>query len=487
MKRSIISLFCALFVLSSCLLPKVYATQADGEPTEATEQAEETQPESNPQYTDVKTGSSIGLDATGALCGPYDTDFNAAAILLYEMNSGTMVYAKNIDGLRYPASLTKVMTCLLALELGNLEDSVTVSEGALKGLHPNGSSAKLIAGEIFTLDQLLYCLMIQSANDSAPVIAEHLAGSEEAFVELMNERAKELGCTGTHFENTHGLHNDNHFTTARDMAKIFTAALGHEKFREIYATTRYEIPPTNMNEDTRILSTTNYLISTNVTASYYDSRVIGGKTGFTTPAGRCVMVTAEKNDLRYLCVVMGAENIMTQEMTVYGSFIVASDVLDLGFKDYTLAEVISPLSPVAQVPVSGASESVVLAPSASITTLLPKNYDPTLLSTTFVLSDPNGLSAPLAAGQKVGTAQRYYGSVCIGEVPLVTVTDVDKQVLTTHEPTPEMPTQEVQESPWKTVVMILMVLFVFLILLSFYTAWARYQRKKRRQRRRKQV
>ena len=199
------------------------------------------------------------------------------------------------------------------------------------------------------------------------------------------------------------------------------------------------------------------------------------------------MVTAEKNDLRYLCVVMGAENIMTQEMTVYGSFIVASDVLDLGFKDYTLAEVISPLSPVAQVPVSGASESVVLAPSASITTLLPKNYDPTLLSTTFVLSDPNGLSAPLAAGQKVGTAQRYYGSVCIGEVPLVTVTDVDKQVLTTHEPTPEMPTQEVQESPWKTVVMILMVLFVFLILLSFYTAWARYQRKKRRQRRRKQV
>ncbi len=487
MKRSIISLFCALCILMGCFLPKVYAAPEDTQPTEVTEETEETQPENNPQYSDVKTGSNVGLDATGALCGPYDTDFNAAAILLYEMNSGTMVYAKNIDGLRYPASLTKVMTCLLALEMGNLEDSVTVSEGALKGLHPNGSSAKLIAGEIFTLEQLLYCLMIQSANDSAPVIAEHLAGSEEAFVELMNEKAKELGCTGTHFANTHGLHNDNHYTSARDMAKIFTAALEYEKFREIYATTQYELPPTNMNEEVRVLRTTNYLIGTNVTATYYDKRVIGGKTGFTTPAGRCVMFTAANDELRYLCVVMGAENTVTEETTIYGSFIVASDVLDLGFNDYTLAEVLSPLSPVAQVPVKGASESVVLTPSASITTLLPQSYDPSLLTTTYVLNSPEGLTAPLEAGQKVGKAMRYYGSVCIGEVPLITVTAVQKQALTTPAPTPEEIPQEIPESPWKTAVMVFMVLFVFLILLSFYTAWVRYQRKKRRQRRRKQV
>ncbi|MFR0733701.1 MAG: D-alanyl-D-alanine carboxypeptidase family protein [Oscillospiraceae bacterium] len=199
-----------------------------------------------------------------------------------------MVYAKNIDTRREPASLTKVMTCLLALAHGNLTDSITVSQEALDDLDPAGSSSGLMAGEVFTLEQLLYCLMIESANDAAPVIAEYVAGSEPAFVEMMNQKAAELGCTGTHFANTHGLHDEEHYTTARDLAKIMMAALEYEKFQEIYSADRYTLAATNLQEE-RILVTTNYLIDASITSDYYDERVIGGKTGFTTPAGRCVM------------------------------------------------------------------------------------------------------------------------------------------------------------------------------------------------------
>ena len=137
------------------------------------------------------------LSAQKSLSGPETVDFDGQALLLYEMTTGTLAYAKNIDEQREPASLTKIMTCLLALERGNLADSVTVSEAALADLDPDGSTAGLIAGETYTLEQLLFCLMVKSANDAASVIAEHISGSQEAFVELMNTRAAELGCKHT--------------------------------------------------------------------------------------------------------------------------------------------------------------------------------------------------------------------------------------------------------------------------------------------------
>lgn len=488
MKKSVISFILILTIL--CSLPLslgAYAAEADdqesSQPTEEASQPMETEP-TEPQYESVQVGSNMGLDAPGALAGPNEKDFEAASILLYEMNSDTMVYAKNIDGMRYPASLTKVMTCLLALEMGNLEDTVTVSKAAISGLHPNGSSSGLIAGEMLSLEQLLYCLMIQSANDAAPVIAEHIAGSELAFVALMNKKATELGCTNTHFANTHGLHNDNHYTTARDMAKIMSAALEHKKFLEIYSTPRYELPPTNLH-DKRVMLTTNYLVDTSVTATYYDKRVVGGKTGFTTPAGRCVMFTAEEGNLRYLCVVMGADNIVTEETTIYGSFQVASKVLDLGFNYYTFAEILSPYAPEIQVPVSGAAEDAVLVPIETVTALLPDNYDPRLLSTKYFSDEPGGLEAPIPAGKQVGWARKYYGNVCIGEVRVATANPVNKVTLV--DVTAGIPQQELPVSSWKTPVTVLAILFLFLLILFIISARQRYLRRKARRERRKQV
>ena len=425
--------------------------------------------------------SDIGIDAPQALTGTDTLDFDAAAVLLLELNSQTMVYAKNIDAQREPASLTKIMTCLLALEHGNLSDEITVSETALEGLDPAGSSSGLLAGEVFTLEQLLYCLMIESANDAAPVIAEYIAGSEALFVDMMNAKANELGCENTHFANTHGLHDDAHYTTARDLAKITMAALHYEKFQEIYSTDRYILPATNLHEE-RILVTTNYLIGTSITQEYYDVRGIGGKTGFTTPAGRCIMCVAEEQDMQYLCIVLGADSTGADGSTVYGSFLVAGEALDFGFDHFTFVEVLSPLAPVAQLPVAQATQSVVVTPAEPISTMLPTDYEEDQLTTQYQLSSQTGLEAPLESGQVVGVVQKYYGSVCVGQTDLVTVTAVSRNALAAAA---MQTVDQISQSPWRFVILILAVLLGVVLILFVWSAVVRHRRKKRRQMRRR--
>lgn len=487
-KRFLAILLTAFLLFQAVSLPALADEEETATPEEPVASTEPLTPEetiaSAEPVTPDQAGSDSGIDAMQALSGPNDLDVDGEAVLLYEMNSGTMVYAKNIDGRREPASLTKVMTCLLALEHGVLTDQVTASAEALADQDPNGSKSGLMVGEVFTLEQLLYCLMIQSANDAAPIIAEHIAGSESAFLDMMNKKAQELGCTGTHFANTHGLHNEDHYTTARDMAKIMLAALEYDKFREIYSTTRYELPPTNLCEESRIMYTTNYLIGTAYTSDYYDSRVIGGKTGFTTPAGRCIMCTAEEGNLMYLCVVMGASTIETEEYTTYGSFVTASKIFDHGFDNFDFAEVLSPLAPVAQLPVKDATESVVLTPSEAVTTILPENYDETLLVTTYTLSSSEGLAAPLKAGEVVGTVSIYYDSICVGQTDLVTVTSAEKRAFAAAA---AQTAEDIAESPWRFVIIVVSVLLGILVLLYLWSTWIRWRNRRRRRRRQHRI
>lgn len=450
------------------------------DPAEGTEPSE-TVPQTEPVQTDLsgRVNSDAGIDAETSLAGEDALSLDVAAVLLYEMDSETMVYAKGIDDRREPASLTKVMTCLLALERGTLTDEITVSEEALADMDPDGSSSGLVAGDTFTLEQLLYCLMIESANDAAAVIAEYISGSEKAFVDLMNQRAQELGCTGTHFANPHGLHDDNHYTTARDLAKIMLAALEYDVFREIYSTSRYVLPASKLREE-QIMVTTNFLIGTAVTGDYYDDRVIGGKTGFTTPAGRCVMCVAEDNGLTYLCVILGAKTISTDEYTTYGNFTAATSAFDFGFENFTFAEVLSPLAPIAQLPVNEATQSVVLTPAEAVTTMLPEDYDESLLTTRYELLSGDGLTAPLEANQVVGTVRKYYGSICVGETDLVTVTAVERRAVAAAV---AETVEDIRSSPWRFVVIILAVLLGLLLLLILWSLFIRYRNRRRRRQR----
>ncbi|MCI8619716.1 MAG: D-alanyl-D-alanine carboxypeptidase [Oscillospiraceae bacterium] len=484
--KKLLSIWLILCLCLQLALP-VYATQP---PTETEPETSQTVTDStidaptDPQPTvpGNLASTSNGSDSLQALAPVDAVSLDCAAAMLLELNTGTLVYGKNIDERREPASITKVMTCLLALERGNLSDQITVSESALADLDPYGSSADLVVGETFSLKELLYCLMISSANDAGPVIGEYISGSTDAFIDLMNQRAAELGCTGTHFANPHGLHDDDHYTTARDLSRIMLEAIKNETFLEIISTPRHYIPATNMTAEERILDSTNYFISNKVTSDYYDSRVIGGKTGFTTPAGRCIMFLAEDNDLKYLCIILGAETYITEESTTYGSFTQGKKLIDFGFDHYTTIQVLSPLAPVAQLPVQDATDSVVLIPASGITTLLPTDYDSEKLTVSYTLNDANGLTAPLDAGQIVGKVQQFYDGVCIAESDLITMTQVQKNVIAYQA---EQVAQKVSAKPWGKIVLVL-VAVLLLIILSLLCMRAASIRKHKRRRAKQQ-
>lgn len=366
--------------------------------------------------------------AAPSLAADAKPEIEGTAALLLERNSGEILLEMNADTTVYPASLTKIMTCLLTLENGTLTDTVTVSETALEGLDEAGSSIGLKAGESMTLENLLYSMMLSSANEACNVAAEYVAGSIEGFVQLMNTRAAQLGCTGTHFANTHGLHNEDHYTTARDLALIAQEAMKNNTFRTIVATDSYHMPATNLS-DTRKLTTTNQLIIPRQSNIYYDKRVTGIKTGFTTPAGRCLIATAEEGSISLLSVVCGCETrILETGDLEFASFPETKKILDYGFTNFTYETVLTTLYPITEIPVSrsAGADFVSLAPKAEITALLPADYEKENLKIVSTLVSDEGVSAPVAAGDELGSVTLSYEGKELGTVPLVAITAVER-------------------------------------------------------------
>ncbi len=404
----------------------------------------------------------------------------ATAALLLELNSGTVLFEQNADERVYPASLTKIMTCFLTLEMGSLSDTVTVSEAALENLDVSGSSAGLLAGETMSLENLLYCMMLSSANEACNVAAEHVAGSIDAFVQLMNERATQLGCTGTHFVNTHGLHDEDHYTTARDLSLIAQAAMENHTFRTIVSTASYVVPETNMAA-TRKLSTTNQLIIPKQGNIYYDDRVTGIKTGFTTPAGRCLAATAEDGTLSLLSIVCGCDTrILESGDLEFASFPETEKLLDYGFMNFTFQTVLTTLYPVAEIPVSRSAGAnfVSLAPKDEITALLPSDYDESNITFTATLVSNEGVSAPVAAGDELGSITLSYNGKELGSTKLVAITSVERATLLTYLNPSRYATQA-----WLRIV--LLILIGLCLLLIVLNAVRKHAKKKQEQKQRR--
>ena len=401
-------LLCFLLALQLLILP-VMAEEAESEEEEEVLTEEEAPAEAEQE---------------GVLLPP---EINCKGAILVELNSDSTVFELNADERLYPASLTKIMTCLLALEHGNLSDVITEDGSLFADMDEDASAVGLQDGELLTLEELLYCVMVPSANDASLVVADHIGGSVEKFVDMMNQKAIELGCTGTHFVNPDGLHDENHYTTPRDMAIITKAALESETFRTICGTSVHELPETNAHSK-QMLYTTNYFLSTILTPDYYWEKVSGVKTGFTTPAGRCLVSLVDEGEYRYLSVVMGCEDENNEEgFPIYGSFIESRKLLEYGLDNFTFAAVLSHLSPIAQVPVSsGAVSSVVVAPEKDINALLPLNYDPAKIQVSYTLDEGESLTAPLAADQVVGTATVTYEGKVVGQTGVRTIAAVDR-------------------------------------------------------------
>ncbi|MDO4620970.1 MAG: D-alanyl-D-alanine carboxypeptidase family protein, partial [Lachnospiraceae bacterium] len=233
---------------------------------------------------------------------PQAKEINEESGIVMDADTGAIMYSLNRSEIRYPASTTKIMTALLAIENCDLNETVTMGADGLVHTTDGSTNAVTVGGEEFTVEQCLYMALLKSANDIAVQLGVHVGGSVSGFADMMNARAAELGCTNTHFVNASGMPDSDHYTTAEDMAKIMCACLKNETFRKVISTKQYTVPPTNKTSTERVYDNHNQLIQPS--SEYYYEYAIGGKTGFTKAAWRTLVTAAEKNGRTLVCVVM---------------------------------------------------------------------------------------------------------------------------------------------------------------------------------------
>ncbi|MCI9055841.1 MAG: D-alanyl-D-alanine carboxypeptidase [Oscillospiraceae bacterium] len=338
-----------------------------------------------------------------------DLEVEAKAALLIDPDTEELLYARNIHERLYPASLTKIMTCLLVLESldrGEIaRDTVlTASDVAVNSIPPDGSTAGIKAGEELTVESLLYCIMLSSANEGCNILAEGVAGSIDAFVDRMNAKAQAIGCEDTNFVNTNGLPDDYHYTTAWDLYLITKEARTHADFMPIVSTIYFEVPATNLSEP-RKLYTTNYLVSSYRTSYYLYQGAQGIKTGSTSAAGYCLVSSATRSGRSLLSVVLGAERVTLEDGTVLTkSFTETAKLFDWGFDNFRRQVILDAGELVAEVPVelSQQQNSVKVHPAREVDRLLPKDLDPVKDIDREVIFDAESVDAPVAKGQVLG-------------------------------------------------------------------------------------
>lgn len=361
-------------------------------------------------------------------------DVNAAAALLVDPDTGEVLYEKNPHEQRYPASITKVMTCLLTLEAVDrgeltLEQTVTASQALHTGIGENASTADIKAGEEIRIIDLLYAALIPSANEACNVLAEAVSGDVASFVELMNQRAAELGMEDTHFANTHGYHDDNHYTSAWDIYLMCKEAMQYETFRTIVSSLNYTMPATNMHEEPRIVRSTNALISNFRVFGYLYQYATGIKTGSTPEAGYCLAASATKEDRNLISVVLGCE----REPNTTGSdgFIYFDETIrlfDWGFNNFTRQVMLDGTKrdiPEVAVTLGKDTNYVTLEPQGEIEALLPRDVGPESF-TYSVTRNAESVEAPVEKGQQLGAITVSFNGKEYGTLPLVASIAVER-------------------------------------------------------------
>ena len=414
-----------------------------------------------------------------------DFDLDARAGLLVEAGTGEILYEKNAHQENYPASLTKIMVALLVLEAIDegrlaLTDEITATETAMVGLSSDGSTANIKAGETLTVEELLYCMLIVSANEACNILGEAVSGTVGSFIARMNERAQELGCEHTHFVNASGLHDPQHYTTAWDLYLITCEAMKHEKFMEICNTKSHTVPATNMTEKPRELHTTNFLISNWRARGYVYSDAQGIKTGSTPEAGYCLVSSALRGSRHMISVVLGAERVTLEDgVTIQTrSFSETSRMFDWGFANFVRQDILSTDEPICEVPVALSSETnyVVAHASESLTCLLPENVTPEMLERTVTLTNET-VDAPVAAGDTLGTLTLSYDGTVYGETTLLALNDVSASWFLTAQ----RDVIAFFSQTWVKLVLLALVLLIA-ALIVYVTVFSRRRRYGRRRR-----
>ncbi len=256
--------------------------------------------ENDPAAQAAEERRSLPIQSNLLSLWPTGPVVSAEAAILMEADTGTILYAKNIDKKLYPASTTKMLTCLIAAERCNMNETVDFSFSAVSAVPSDGSNMGMDAGESLSMEECLYGIMVASANEAANAVGEHIAGSLDGFAELMNERAAELGCKNSHFVNANGLYDSNHYTSAYDLAVIARAFFQNDILKRIGNTATYHFIATSTQPDDFYKTNKHKLIN----GEYSYEGIIGGKTGYTSEAGQTLVTGCEQNGVRLICVVL---------------------------------------------------------------------------------------------------------------------------------------------------------------------------------------
>lgn len=346
-------------------------------------------------------------------------EIKSESAIVIDNNTGMILYSKDADKRMYPASTTKIMTALLVLENGNLDDVVTISETAVDSIDEDSSTAGLRAGETQTVQDLLYALMIPSANEAAFALGEYIDGSVEQFVARMNKRAEELGCQNTHFVNPSGLHDDDHYTTAYDLSLIAREAMKNETFREIVSTTNFTLPNNGYRRQS-VFYTTNFLISQYTDTRYYYKNAIGIKTGSTSQAGNCLVSAAESKDNTLIVVTLNAP----RENGLVYSFVDTKNLYTYAFENYKLTEYVTSGQILGEVQVKNAKDYAVslLLAEQKQEAFLPSDFDEKDIEVQTHLQE--NIKAPIQKDQVLGTADIVYKGQKLSTINVV----ADKEI-----------------------------------------------------------
>ena len=374
--------------------------------------------------------SSFGFSANAAFTSAIDVESKIAYLMSLD-DDGTVIYDKNSTLKAEPASLTKIVTAILVIEnCTDFETVVTAPSYAIRLLDgTNSSTAGILVGEQLTVRQLLYCLLVYSANDAANVLADYIGGgSIEAFIVMMNDFAQRLGCTDTHFANAHGLFDENHYSTAKDLAVMYRYCLENSFFSEIAGTSYYKIDPTNKYAQTRHLNSTNKMFSTGI-SDYYYKFLKNGKTGTNNSWNRCFVSSASKDGYSYLCVILDAPmyDVDKDGVDENMAFMDTKTLYNWTFDNIRLRTVANTSTYVTEVTVKLSDEYdyVSLVPANEVNALVPTGVDESGVYVEALTElTASSVNAPVKKGDVLGKAVIKYADEVIAEVELVAAFDV---------------------------------------------------------------
>ncbi|MEE0204905.1 MAG: D-alanyl-D-alanine carboxypeptidase family protein [Oscillospiraceae bacterium] len=401
----------------------------------------------------------------------------STAIYLADAKTDAVYYERSGEAKLYPASLTKIMTALLVVEAVNrgdvsLDDMVTAEAGFDHDMIADGSTSGISLGETMSLHDLLYCTLLASANEACNIVAMYLCGDIPTFVDRMNQRAQELGCTGTHFANPHGLPDDNHYTTPHDMYRIAKQAMSYELFKTICGTAEYTVAATNMSP-ARTLQNTNGLINPNseMYRGYSYDYAKGIKTGHTNAAGFCLVSAAEKDGVDLICVAMGGVQTEKADGTPdYSNFSDTVALYNWAFSNYSCQELVAEDELITEVPVALGSDadSVPLRAQKTITAVLPNDADLSNVKKTITIyGEDHACTAPIQAGEILGELTVSIDGVDYG----TTYLEANRSVDLSHLQAMGATVSKTLHNPWVLVALFL----VFAVIIGYAVLVIRYR------------